>query len=127
MYMFIVWTVDNPRCEHGDLRLLSQGVPVEEQLEGTLEICFAGNWGTICDDFWDDTDANVACRQLGFSDMGTCTYSLHVSFPDPCTYSLHVSFPDPCTYSLHVSFPDHSPLIKILGKGGLSSFGMESD
>ena len=35
-----------------------------------MEICINGEYGTVCDDGFDDTDANVICGQLGYGNTG---------------------------------------------------------
>jgi len=44
------------------IRLVGSGV----SYKGRLEINYSGYWGTVCDDYFDDDNAMVACYMLGF-------------------------------------------------------------
>ena len=40
---------------------------------GRVEVCINHNWNVVCDHMWDETNMEVACRQLGFSAAGILT------------------------------------------------------
>ena len=66
----IVATASTDNCTEGQLRLFSASS--SNRMEGTVQICAHGYWGTICDNFysWDSRSADVVCNQLGYTTYG---------------------------------------------------------
>ena len=58
-----VLTLSDP-CSSGDIRLWGG----QTEYEGNIEICTDhGVWSAVCDRYWDNIDAIVACRQLNYT------------------------------------------------------------
>ena len=52
-------------CDDGDVRLVQSDGDAEN--EGRVEYCTGGRWVVMCHDSWDNNDARVICRQLGYN------------------------------------------------------------
>ena len=69
--MFILSIIVGSLCTFGTVRL-SDGTSKDE---GRVELCYNAEWGTFCDLNWDRRDAQVICRELGYS--STCEKIIH--------------------------------------------------
>lgn len=72
LIVLILYTVGG--CTNGDVRLVAGS----SELEGRVEICSGGVWGTVCDDGWRNVDTRVVCGQLGYASAGN--YSKPLSY-----------------------------------------------
>lgn len=54
-----------------DVRLVGSG----SSNQGRVEIYRVGEWGTVCNDGWDQKEADVVCRQLGYSQARVASHS----------------------------------------------------
>ena len=62
--LFVSLTLIVAGCEENAIRLME----VQNKFKGLVEVCQDGKWKTVCNQGWDDREARVVCRQLGFAE-----------------------------------------------------------
>ena len=72
---YLVSIVSGDCCTEGDVRLVGGG----NELEGRVEVCLGGEWGTVCgiSSYWGINNAKVVCRQLFGSGSGEFELTVH--------------------------------------------------
>ena len=60
--MFIITVYLAAVCDDGSIQLANG----QDESEGRVEVCYNGQWGTVCSDDFGPLDGTVVCRQLGY-------------------------------------------------------------
>ena len=62
-------------CSNGDVRLVGGGT-----YQGNVEVCLNGYWISVCSSQqWRQSEANIVCRQLGYTGNGELPIALSVT------------------------------------------------
>ena len=69
-YVTVALMLDTLQCHETDVRVIDG----RTANDGRVQICYNGLWGSVCDDSWDERDAKVVCRQLGYEGSEFRTY-----------------------------------------------------
>lgn len=72
-------------CEERDIRLTDDRFSTP--LEGRVQVCLGGVWGTVCDDDWQEKNNDVVCRQVG-EKLGVDIMSKYNNYSNTHTHRL---------------------------------------
>ena len=68
--MQYIYTVAFTGCYQGSVQLIGGS-----SYYGIVQVCIGGEWATVCNSGWDNNDAAVVCRQLGYLPSGASKYN----------------------------------------------------
>ena len=93
-YFFVLYLYCEQQCiecTDGDVLLYNGSHLLSNASEGTVLVCFNNTYHSVCDDFWDELEARVVCRQLGFDETGMQNIpEMELCSSTKCIHSLQV-------------------------------------